>query len=64
MLLWRRESPGVGEELSDDLVPAAFVRPLLQPEMSFPHLSVLLNPSNPDPTSTLLDQHLASPSLC
>lgn len=38
------KSPGVRGELGDDLVLAAFVRHLLQPEMSFPHLSVLLNP--------------------
>lgn len=32
----------MGEQLGDDSVPAAFVR--VQPEMSFPHLSVLLSP--------------------
>lgn len=36
------KSPGLGEELGDDLVLAAFVGHLLQPEMSLPDLSVLL----------------------
>ena len=48
----------MGEELGDDLVLAAFVRHLLQPEMSLPDLSVLLSPKIPGPASTLLGQHL------
>lgn len=47
----------MGEELGH-LVLAAFVRHLLQPEMSLPGLSVLLRPHIPGPAFSLLDQHL------
>lgn len=50
MLLHRRESRG-GTKLGDDLVLAAFIRHLLQSEMSLPDLSVLLNPKIAGSTS-------------